>query len=226
MLTAGTDEVGCGPLAGPVTGAAVVFPEGYCNPEIRDSKQLSAKKRELLCEVIRRDALAWAIVSVGHHRIDAINIREAARLAKSLAVKRVQERCGIGMVLVDGNVPIHTSLPQKTVIGGDRIHVEISAASILAKVHRDALMVVLDEKYPGYGFKKHAGYPTPQHKAAIAKLGPSRVHRRTFSGVSEFCTDSIKSGATELSQGCESAYLAKPHQAVLPGSAHQRRPDR
>lgn len=187
MKTIGTDEVGRGPLAGPVTAAAVAFPEGYQNPEIKDSKQLSAKKRDELCEIIKRDALAWSIISVGHKRIDKINIREASRLAMSLAVKRVAAKCKADLVLVDGNVPIHTPLDQRTVVGGDRKHVEISAASIIAKVHRDNLMAVLDEKYPGYGFKKHAGYPTAAHKEAISKIGPSKVHRRSFSGVKEHC---------------------------------------
>ncbi|MBX7145043.1 MAG: ribonuclease HII [Oligoflexia bacterium] len=177
----GVDEVGRGPLAGPVVAAAAVFEEGYCNPEIKDSKQLSPQKREQLVERIKADALGWAIVSVGHHRIEQLNIREASRLAMSLAVQRVQA----DFVLVDGNVPIFTELPQRTVVKGDALHVEISAASILAKVFRDNLMKTLDLRYPGYELGHHAGYPTPKHKAAIARLGPSPVHRRTFAGVKE-----------------------------------------
>ncbi len=187
MLIAGTDEAGRGPLAGPVSAAAVVFPEGYENKEIKDSKQLSAKKREILYDAILKDALAYSIICVGHHRIDRFNIREASRLAMKLAVKRVAQKCKVDLVRVDGNTPIVTHLPQQTVVGGDRKHVEISAASILAKVYRDRLMNVLDKKYPGYGLKKHAGYPTKDHKEAIAKLGPSKVHRKTFSGVKEHC---------------------------------------
>ena len=200
MLVAGTDEAGRGPLAGPVAAAAVVFPEGYSNPMIRDSKQLSALKRELLFETIKRDALAWSIVCVGHHRIDRINIREASRLAMALAVKRVARKCAVDLVRVDGNVPIHSPLAQETVIGGDRKHVEISAASILAKVYRDRLMKILDEKYPGFGFEKHAGYPTASHREAIASLGPSPVHRRTFRGVKEFGAPGSASGRTGSAQ--------------------------
>jgi ribonuclease HII len=182
VLIAGVDEVGRGPLAGPVVAAAVAFAEGYRNPRIRDSKQLSAKRREQLIDVIKGDAAGWAVVAVGPRRIEAMNIREATRLAMSLAVRRVPAE----LVLVDGNMPIDTALPQRTVIKGDCLHVEISAASILAKVYRDSIMKVLDLKYPGYGFSQHAGYPTAAHRAAIARLGPSRAHRTTFAGVREY----------------------------------------
>ena len=181
-LIAGVDEVGRGPLAGPVVAAAVVFMDGYHNPSIQDSKKLTALKRENLVETIKRDSVAWSIVAVGHHRIGALNIREASKLAMSLAVARVKA----DLVLVDGNMPIDTDCEQRTIIGGDALRVEISAASILAKVWRDKLMCVLDKKYPGYGLSKHAGYPTSAHRSSIQRLGPSPVHRRTFSGVKEF----------------------------------------
>ncbi len=187
MLIAGVDEVGRGPLAGPVVAAVAVFEDGYKNLDIKDSKKLSAKKRENLVEIIKRDAVAWAIVSVGHHRITELNIREASRLAMSLAVKRIKT----DKVLVDGNVPIQTTYPQETIIGGDNLRVEIGAASILAKVWRDHLMDVLDAKYPGYGFKIHAGYPTKTHREAVSRLGPCPVHRETFRGVKEFISTSI-----------------------------------
>lgn len=179
---AGVDEAGRGPLAGPVVAAAAVFPAGYKNSRFKDSKQLSEKQRELLFEEVKREALSWAIVAVGHHRIDALNIREATREAMRLAVERVQA----DHVLVDGNVPIRIALPQETIVKGDALCVEISAASILAKVWRDRLMVTLGEKYPGYGLEKHSGYPTQSHRAAIQAIGPSRIHRRTFAGVKEF----------------------------------------
>lgn len=181
MRIAGVDEVGRGPLAGPVVAACCVFEQGYVNPEIKDSKQLSAKNREALVEVIKKDALQWAIVAVGPRRIERLNIREASRVAMSLALRRVNA----DMVLVDGNVPIEASIPQETIIAGDRLRVEISAASIIAKVWRDDLMRELDLKYPGYGLGSHAGYPTPSHRAAVSQLGPSRIHRKTFRGVSE-----------------------------------------
>jgi ribonuclease HII len=182
MRIAGVDEVGRGPLAGPVVAAAVVFPAGYSNPRIKDSKQLSASVRENLVKEIHAAALSWAIVSVGHARIERINIREASRLAMRLAVERVEA----DLVLVDGNVPIDIALPQRTVVQGDQKHVEISAASILAKVFRDDLMCRLDQKYPGYGFANHAGYGTVAHRTAIAQIGPSPVHRRSFRGVKEY----------------------------------------
>lgn len=180
---AGVDEVGRGPLAGPVVAAAVVLRHGFWHPEIRDSKKLSAKKREQLVPIIKNAALSWSIVAVGPRRIERLNIREASRLAMSLAVARVEA----DRVLVDGNVPIDTFLPQETVIGGDDIYLPISAASILAKVWRDELMAILDLKYPGYNLGRHAGYPTTTHRSAIAALGPSLVHRRTFRGVVEYC---------------------------------------
>lgn len=188
---AGVDEAGRGPLAGPVVAAAVVFPEGYSNSQIRDSKQLSAKKRELLIEVIKRDALQYSVVAVGHQRIRQINIREASRLAMRLALERVQADC----VLVDGNVPIETPLPQRTIVHGDALCVEISAASILAKVWRDALMKKLSARYPGYGFEKDAGYPTRNHRLCIEKMGPCPVHRVTFRGVREYVGESSEGKA-------------------------------
>jgi ribonuclease HII len=186
----GVDEVGRGPLAGPVCAAAVVLPQGFSSSEINDSKQLSAPKREYLSELIQQEAVAWAVVSVGHRRIGTINIRNATKLAMSLAVRRVVSRCqskvgAIGLVRIDGNMLIDTNLRQETVIGGDAKHLEIAAASILAKVYRDRLMQVLDLKYPGYRLGRHAGYPTSEHRAAIAALGPSKVHRATFRGVKE-----------------------------------------
>lgn len=177
----GVDEAGRGPLAGPVVAAAVVLPYDYQNPKIKDSKQLSAKKREQLVEIIRADAIACAVIAVGPRRIDKLNILRATLLAMKLAVEKVKGFADI--VLIDGNQRIDTELPQRTVIGGDALHVQISAASILAKVWRDRLMVDLSKKYPGYGFEKHAGYPTVTHKEAILRQGPSPVHRLTFAGV-------------------------------------------
>lgn len=182
-LIAGVDEVGRGPLAGPVVAAAVLFKEGYANPEVDDSKKLSAQKREQLVEIIKSECVRWAIVAVGPRRIEQLNIREASRLAMSMALSRIGRA---DLVLVDGNMPIISAFPQRTVIGGDALHKEIGAASILAKVWRDQLMCELDEKYPGFGFSKNAGYPTALHRRAVEALGPSRIHRRTFSGVTEF----------------------------------------
>ncbi|MCO6432579.1 MAG: ribonuclease HII [Deltaproteobacteria bacterium] len=182
MLIAGVDEAGRGPLAGPVVAAAVVLPPRFRNAEITDSKQLSPEMREKLYKLITKRALHWSIVAVGHRRIDKINILQASRLAMSLALRRIPA----DKVLVDGNVPIETELPQETIVGGDASVLQISAASILAKVWRDRLMAALDKKYPGYGFGHNAGYPTPFHRKAIAVLGPCRIHRRTFGSVRSY----------------------------------------
>jgi len=182
LLIAGVDEAGRGPLAGPVVAAACVFPAGYSNEKIQDSKKLSAKKREELFEIIKRDAISWSVIAVGPRRIEKINILRASLLAMSLAVKRVTA----DRVLIDGNMPIETDLPQESIIGGDRLILQISAASILAKVTRDRLMQRLELKYPGYGLGKHAGYPTASHRSAIKSLGPCKIHRVTFRGVSEY----------------------------------------
>lgn len=183
MRICGVDEAGRGPLAGPVVAAAVVFKQGFSDSRIQDSKKLSKQQRERLFDYIKESALSWSIVGVGARRIDTLNILQATKLAMRLAVERIDA----DLVLVDGNQQIVSSLPQKTVVGGDRLHVEISAASILAKVWRDRLMATLADKYPGYGLEKHAGYPTKAHREALAILGPSRIHRLSFAGV---CTQS------------------------------------
>lgn len=173
------DEAGRGPLAGPVVAAAVVFAQNYTNPEIKDSKQLSSLKREQLVQEIKREALEWSVVAVGHERIRALNILQATRLAMRLAVGRITA----DLVLVDGNTRIDIPQLQQTVVGGDRLHVQISAASILAKTYRDQLMQRLESIYPGYELAVHMGYGTPAHREAILRLGPCRIHRVTFAGV-------------------------------------------
>jgi ribonuclease HII len=191
MLIAGIDEAGRGPLAGPVVAATAIFEDGYFNSEIKDSKQLSPKKREKLYEIIKREAKAWAIVAVGHQRIGQLNIRGASLLAMKLSLERASRLVLPDLVLVDGNVPIETELPQRTVVSGDSLHVQISAASILAKVWRDHLMLTMDRKYPGYGFAKHAGYGTKDHMAAIRHKGPCPVHRLSFRGVREYADGQV-----------------------------------
>ena len=179
MLICGVDEAGRGPLAGPVVAAAAVFEKGFEDPRIKDSKALSAKQRERLFDYIIQTAHAWSVVAVGPRRIEALNILQATKLAMQLAVSRIDA----DLVLIDGNQPIVCSLPQRTVVGGDALHVQISAASIIAKVWRDRLMQKLGSLYPGYGLEKHSGYPTAAHRKALLSLGPSRAHRRTFAGV-------------------------------------------
>lgn len=182
MLIAGIDEVGRGPLAGPVVAAAAVFEKGYTNPLFVDSKKLTPARRAALLPIIMQDAVSYSIIAVGHQRIEEHNIRGATKLAMELALKRVKA----DHVLIDGNMSIDTLIPQTTVVKGDSKHVEIAAASILAKEYRDNLMKTLDEKYPGFSFSKHAGYPTKAHKEAISLHGPSRIHRRSFRGVKEY----------------------------------------
>ena len=179
MLICGVDEAGRGPLAGPVVAAAVVYHDDYINPAIKDSKLMRPQQREALYEHIRATALSWSIIAVGPRRIEQINILQATRLAMRLAVERIQA----DLVLIDGNQPIVCQLPHRTVIGGDRLHVLISAASILAKVWRDRLMVDLGQRYPGYGFEKHKGYGTKEHYKALKNKGISEIHRKSFLGV-------------------------------------------
>lgn len=182
MLIAGIDEAGRGPLAGPVVAACVLFPKNYKNADITDSKKLSKKKRDTLVSVIKADALNYAIIAVGHKRIDQLNIREATKVAmKKAAFKVIADK-----YLIDGNMLIDIPFPQEAIVKGDLKFIQISAASILAKTYRDNLMEILDHKYPGFNFTKHAGYPTKAHKLAIQNLGPSSVHRKTFRGVSDF----------------------------------------
>jgi len=174
--TAGIDEAGRGPLAGPVVAAAVILPPGFQHHELNDSKKLSPSKREELSILIKKYAVEYSIIAIGQRRVDTLNIRQATRLAMSLALKKLSADTAI----IDGNMTIDTLLAQFTIIKGDSKYLEIAAASILAKVYRDDLMKKLAWKYKGYGFEHHSGYPTKSHRAAIANLGPSRIHRLSF----------------------------------------------
>lgn len=188
-LVAGIDEAGRGPLAGPVTAACVIFPAGYSNSQIGDSKKISPSVRKKLYEQITADALAFSIVSIGARRIDLVNILRATKLAMILSAKRaINDLRSRGihdevLLLIDGNQKLDTDLPQRTIIRGDATEISIGAASILAKVTRDRLMGVLDQKYPGYGLAGHKGYGTKTHLEQLRELGPSPIHRRSFAGV-------------------------------------------
>ena len=177
---AGVDEVGRGPLAGPVVCAAVVMPlsDALLVAGVNDSKKLSAKKRELLAERIRAAALAYAIEEVGADVIDEINILQATRLCMKRAVEKLSPPAD--MVLTDGNMTLDIRLPQRSVVKGDALVYSIGAASILAKVHRDALMRDYAALYPEYGFERNAGYGTAEHIRAIREVGICPIHRRTF----------------------------------------------
>lgn len=173
----GTDEVGRGPLAGPVVAAAVVLPRGVEILGINDSKKLSEKRREALAEEIKAKALAYKIAEVSSAEIDRINILHAAERAMKEAV----EALPFGdYLLVDGQNQLDVRLPVRNLIGGDGLSITIAAASIVAKVYRDHLMVQLDSVYPQYNFAQNKGYGTADHYAALQKYGPSPVHRRSF----------------------------------------------
>ena len=173
----GTDEVGRGPLAGPVVAAAVVLPRGVELLGINDSKNLSEKRREALAEEIKAKALAYKIAEISPAEIDRVNILHAAERAMKEAV----EALPFGdYLLVDGQNQLDVRLPVRNLIGGDSISISIAAASIIAKVYRDHLMVQLDSVYPQYNFAQNKGYGTADHYAALQKYGPSPVHRRSF----------------------------------------------
>lgn len=180
---AGVDEVGRGPLAGPVMAAAVILPPGLHIPGIDDSKKLSPLKREILFDVITSKALAIGTGIVEPEIIDSINILQATRLAMLNAVGQLSPLPDF--LLIDGITPINTSIPQKTIKKGDSLSLSIAAASIIAKVTRDRLMVEMDRRYPGYGFAGHKGYGSALHLEAIRQLGPCPIHRMTFGGVKE-----------------------------------------
>lgn len=185
----GCDEVGRGPLAGPATVACVAFPKhlGADTPlfsKIDDSKKLSAKKREALCSEIMETAAAYAIVDMSPEEIDTYNILQACLLGMKRASHIVMEKLGSPQnlhVLVDGNKTIpEFDYPQTAYVKGDARSWSIGAASILAKVHRDKIMMDYDLQYPGYGFAKNVGYPTAAHRAALAELGMTPIHRKSF----------------------------------------------
>ena len=180
---AGIDEAGRGPLAGPVVAAAVILPDGLILPGVDDSKKLSPELREELFEVIAREALAVGVGFGDHELVDRINILQATLSAMRDAVLCL--RPAPDFLLIDGISAIPMNIAQRTIKKGDSLSYSIAAASIIAKVTRDRLMVRYDEIYPGYGFAAHKGYGAASHLAAIASLGPSPIHRKSFRGVKE-----------------------------------------
>ncbi len=174
----GIDEAGRGPLAGPVYAAAVLLPEGLVIDGLNDSKKLSEKKREQLFGVITENALGFGIGTASVEEIDEINILQATFLAMRRAFDAMQKRCDY--VLVDGNRMPPMRVPGETIVKGDAKSPSIAAASILAKVSRDRVMLEYAKQYPEYQFEKHKGYGTKVHVEAIRTFGPSPIHRRTF----------------------------------------------
>jgi len=181
ILIAGVDEAGRGPLAGPVVAAAVILNPRRHIRGLADSKKLTEQQREALFEKIRERALAWSVARARVNEIDSINILQATFLAMQRAV--TQLKISPDKVIVDGNLCPQFPCEAKAIIKGDDLEPAISAASIVAKVLRDRLMVMLDKKYPLYGFAKHKGYSTPEHMAALRSHGATRVHRRSFEPV-------------------------------------------
>ena len=182
-LLAGVDEAGRGPLVGNVVAAAVILDQKNPVAGLADSKKLSAKRRESLAIQIRESAIAWSVISIDAAEIDRINILQATMLAMKQAVELLA--VPPQHVFIDGNRCPDINVPATAIVKGDARVAEISAASILAKVERDAQMLVLHEAYPQYGFDKHKGYPTASHMAALAEYGPCPEHRNSYKPVRE-----------------------------------------
>jgi ribonuclease HII len=203
-LVAGVDEVGAGPLAGPVVAAAVILPADVSIPDIDDSKKLLRPVRERLDALIRETAVAWALGACSAQEIDALNIYQAAREAMRravLALARSPEH-----LLVDARSVPGVDLPQTALIKGDSLSQSIAAASIVAKVARDAMMDDLEARYPGYGFDKHRGYGTALHQDALVRLGPCPEHRRSFAPVASALASGLADDAEEGLGGSPSPY--------------------
>ncbi len=180
---AGVDEVGRGPLFGPVVAAAVILAPGFQLDGLNDSKKLSEKKRLAFDQEIRAHAVSWSVAAVDAATIDRINIRQASLEAMRRAVQQLA--LSPDFLLIDGRDTIDWECPQQAVIRGDATSFSIAAASVLAKVHRDRLLVELDREFPGYGLAQHKGYPCPAHKAALERLGPTPLHRKSFQPVAQ-----------------------------------------
>jgi ribonuclease HII len=183
LRIAGLDEVGRGPMFGPVVAAAVIFPEVCRLPGLTDSKQLSEKLRNEFELEIKASAVAWSVAVIDVDTIDRINIRKASLLAMRTAVERLA--LGPDYLLIDGIDTIDWPCPQQSVVQGDSTSKSIAAASVLAKVHRDRMLVELDSVYPGYGLARHKGYCSQEHLEALTRLGPTPLHRKSWAPVAQ-----------------------------------------
>lgn len=183
LRIAGLDEVGRGPMFGPVVAAAVILPLRWRLRGLTDSKQLTENQRNTFDVEIRSAAVAWAIAAVDVETIDRINIRRASLLAMRTAAEQLS--VAPDYLLIDGSDTIDWPCPQQSVVQGDARSISIAAASVLAKVHRDRLLVELDAVYPGYGLARHKGYCSPEHLEALARLGPTPLHRRSYAPVAQ-----------------------------------------
>lgn len=180
----GVDEVGRGPLIGPVVASCVVLPKDFVLEGLTDSKKLSEKKRNLFYDYIINNCVAYGVGIVSPEEIDEINIYEASRKAMIIAINKVREQINLGHVLIDA-MPINLDIPTTSIIKGDAKSISIAAASVIAKVTRDSMMYELDEKYPMYGFASHKGYPTKKHIEAIHKYGLIDGYRKSYGPVKE-----------------------------------------
>ena len=179
LIIAGCDEAGRGCLAGPVVAAAVILPKSFKNKILNDSKVLSEKKRDFLRPIIEKQAIAWAVGIVSPSEIDKINILNASFLAMHRAIESLNTKAEL--LLIDGNrFNPYPEIPQECIIKGDGKFLSIAAASILAKTYRDDIMKELDAEFPAYNWKQNKGYPTKQHRKAIAEFGANIHHRKTF----------------------------------------------
>ena len=193
LRIAGVDEVGRGPMFGPVVAAAVILPKGCRLRGLNDSKQLTEQQRSEFDVVIRREAVASSVAAVDAETIDRINIRKASLLAMRIAVEQLAVARGNllpdhllpDFLLIDGCDTIDWPCPQQAVVKGDATSFSIAAASVLAKVHRDRLLVELDQVYPGYGLARHKGYCSQQHLEALRRLGPTPLHRKSYAPVAQ-----------------------------------------
>lgn len=181
---AGVDEVGRGPLIGPVVTACVVLPHNFKLEGLTDSKKLSEKKRNEFCEYIKQNALAYSIGVVGPEEIDEINIYQASKKAMLLAIEDIRKKINVDYILTDA-MPLELDIPSLSIVKGDLKSITISAASVIAKVTRDNMMYELDKKYPQYKFGSHKGYPTKKHIEAINKYGLIEGYRKTYGPVKE-----------------------------------------
>ena len=180
----GVDEVGRGPLIGPVVASCVVLPKDFVLEGLNDSKKLSEKKRNLFYDYIIKNCVAYGIGVVSPEEIDEINIYEASRKAMLIAISKVREQINLEYILIDA-MPINIDIPTNSIIKGDAKSISIAAASVIAKVTRDKMMYELDKKYPMYGFASHKGYPTKKHIEAIHKYGLIEGYRKTYGPVKE-----------------------------------------
>lgn len=181
---AGVDEVGRGPLIGPVVTACVVLPHNFKLEGLTDSKKLSEKKRNEFCEYIKQNALAYSIGVVGPEEIDEINIYQASKKAMLLAIEDIRKKINVDYILTDA-MHLELDIPSLSIVKGDLKSITISAASVIAKVTRDNMMYELDKKYPQYKFGSHKGYPTKKHIEAINKYGLIEGYRKTYGPVKE-----------------------------------------